>query len=125
MVDVAQGLVKQTGHMGVVEVVDHLASVSRPDDEPEVAQDTQLVGDGRLLHVDGSGQLANRARAFAEPTEDADPARRGQRPHHPGDVDRALRRDRRARCDHMGRCHMHTSLHAHANMSSRVVTAGN
>lgn len=37
MVDVAQGLVKQTGHMGVVEVVDHLASVSRPDDEPEVA----------------------------------------------------------------------------------------
>src|SRR5439155_6469 len=63
--DVEDGLVEQVGDVRVVQRVDDLAAAALADYEPEVSEDPQLVRDGRLLHVDGVGELANRAGGFA------------------------------------------------------------
>ena len=62
--------------MRVVKPVDHVASCAASQDESEVAQDPQLMGDGRLLHLDGERELADGARPLAQAPQDADAARR-------------------------------------------------
>jgi len=56
-------LVQQGADMSVVQRVDHLAPVALADDETEVAQHPQLLGDGRLSHPDLARELSDRAGA--------------------------------------------------------------
>ena len=46
MLDVEDGLVDQVGHVRVVERVHDHAPAALPDDEPQVAKQPKLVGDG-------------------------------------------------------------------------------
>ena len=57
MLDVEDGLVEQVGHVRVVQGVDDAAPAPLPDDEAEMAKDSQLVRDGRLLHADRGREL--------------------------------------------------------------------
>ena len=81
VLDVVDGLVEQVGDVGVVERVDDGPSAAVADDEAEMAEDAELVGDGRLFHLDRVGELADGSRRFAEAAEDADTARRRERLH--------------------------------------------
>jgi hypothetical protein len=51
VLDVAQRLVEQNGHMGVIESVPHLTAHPFTDDEVEVSQDPQLLRDSRLRQL--------------------------------------------------------------------------
>ena len=63
VLDVADDLVEQVGDMVVVELVDDAAPVAAADHEPEMAQQPELVRDGRALHADRERDLADRGRA--------------------------------------------------------------
>jgi hypothetical protein len=82
--DVGHRLLEQLGDVFVVEFVANLTAVPTSRNEAEVAQESQLVGDGRGFHPDGLGKLANRASATMEARQDAEPARRRQRVHRLG-----------------------------------------
>jgi hypothetical protein len=84
--DVVDGFFEQHGDVAVVECVDDASAGSLADDESEVAQDTELVGDGGLLHLDRLGEVGDRARAVAEVGKDADAARCGERLHRLRDL---------------------------------------
>jgi hypothetical protein len=49
VVDVGDDLLEHLGNVVVVELVDDLAAVPAPGDEPQVAQQPQLMGDRRGL----------------------------------------------------------------------------
>jgi len=66
---VGDGLLEQLGDVVVVEVVDDLTTVAPPDDEAQVTQDAQLVGDRRALHADVSSQLVDPAGAGGQSPE--------------------------------------------------------
>jgi hypothetical protein len=70
VLDVADGLVDQRGHVVVVQGVDDPAPVTLADDQPDVAQEAQLMGDGRLLHPHGGDQLGHRPGSFTERRQD-------------------------------------------------------
>jgi hypothetical protein len=72
VLDVTQGFVEQRRHVRVVESVDHMASVAATQDESEVSQDPQLMGDGGLLHLHRDGEVPDGARTLAQASEDAD-----------------------------------------------------
>ena len=95
MLDVKDGLVEQFGDVGIVESVDDVLALALTDDEAEVAQLAQLVGDGRGLHADSLGELADRARAFLQPSEDLHATGGGEDLHALGDDPRGLRIDTR------------------------------
>ena len=63
MLDVRDDLLEQVGDVVVVELVDDLAAVALAGDEPEVAQQPQLVRDRRALHADRLRELVDRRRA--------------------------------------------------------------
>ena len=52
MLDVGDGLLQQLADVIVVQRVDDAPSVAVPGDQPEMAQQAQLVRDGRALHAD-------------------------------------------------------------------------
>ena len=79
MLDVADDLLEQVGDVVVVELVDDLAPVAAAGHEPEVAQQPELVRDGRALHPDRERDLVHRGRARVQASEDPQPARRRQR----------------------------------------------
>jgi hypothetical protein len=57
------GFVEQRGDVVVVQPVDDLAAGALTDDQAESAQHPQLVRDGWGFHVDGVGQISDRAGA--------------------------------------------------------------
>jgi hypothetical protein len=85
MLDVADRLLQEIADVVVVEVVHDLTALSATDDQPEMPEHAQLMGDRGRLHLDRGGELVDRTRAGAQPPEDAQPARRGQRLHRVGD----------------------------------------
>ena len=84
--DVVDGFLEQNGNVAVVEGVDDPAPLALADDEAEVAEDPELVGDGGLLHRHSCSQLVHRAGRLAEPCEDADPAGCRERVHRLSDL---------------------------------------
>ena len=81
--------------MIVVERVDHLPSVALPDDQPQVAQHPELLGNGGLGHVQVFGEDAYRAGPRSETAEDAHPTRGRERLHCLGDRSSGLGREER------------------------------
>ena len=79
VVDVRDDLFEQLGDVVVVQLVDDLASVALPDDEPEMAQRPKLMRDRRALHGDRRGELVDRRRARMQAGEDPQSARSRQR----------------------------------------------
>ena len=67
--------------MVVVQVVDRIAPVATPHDEPEVPQHAQLMRDGRGLHPNRLGKLTDRLDAGAQPPQDPHPAGGRERLH--------------------------------------------
>ena len=59
MLDVVDSLVEQLGDVVVEEAVNDVATASVASHQSKCPQQSQLVGDRRLLHPDGSGQFAN------------------------------------------------------------------
>jgi hypothetical protein len=74
--------------MVVVQAVDHLTAAALAHHQAQVAQDAQLLGHRRLLHLDVAGELADRAGADRQAAEDPHPARGGECLHGVGDVPR-------------------------------------
>ena len=74
--------------------IDDLPPVSFSDDESEVPEHPQLLGDGRLLHLHLTRELADRARPGAQPAQDPNTARRRQGLHRLGDRARRVGRDK-------------------------------
>ena len=62
MLGVGHRFGEQRPDVVVVKRVDDLPPVTLSDDQPEVAQHPELLGDGRLLHLHRPGQLSDRAR---------------------------------------------------------------
>lgn len=84
VLDMSDGLFEELADVIVVEVVDDLPAVAPADHQPEVTQDAKLMGDSRGLHPNGGGQLVDRAGTGVESSENAQPARRGERLHRLG-----------------------------------------
>jgi hypothetical protein len=78
---VAQRLGDQGGHVGVEEPVDHVTPAAIADDKPQIAEDPQLMRDGRLLHLDLGAELTDRARTLHQPGQYLDPACGRESPH--------------------------------------------
>ena len=79
----------------VVQRIDHLPPVALAHHKTEVAEDPQLLRDGRLSHLDLARELADRARARTEATQDPHPARGRERLHRLRDRSRGLGRQKR------------------------------
>jgi hypothetical protein len=73
---------EQVGQVMVEEPVVGVAPVAAHGHEPLLAQETQLVGDGRLLHADPCGEVLDRALAVQQ---------RPQQPQAAGRAERAQR----------------------------------
>jgi hypothetical protein len=78
---VRDGFGEQDAYMLVVQLVNRLATLTFPDDQAEVAQHAELLGDGRLFHLHGTREIFDRARPRCEAAEDPHTAGRGQRLH--------------------------------------------
>ena len=96
MLDVPHRLVDQVGDVGVMQGVDDRAAATRADDETEVAQQPQLMGDGGAFHLDSVGELVDAARSLTQPREYANATRCGERLHRVCDLASGGRIDRRA-----------------------------
>ena len=81
----ADGLAEELGDVVVVEVIDDPAPLPLAEDEPQVAEDSKLMGDGGGLHLDRGRELVDACRTVPQATEDAHPARRRERLHGIGD----------------------------------------
>lgn len=71
MLDVGDRLLKQVRDMVVVQVVADVTPLAAPHDEAEMAQQTQLMRDGRRFHADGLRELVDAQRAAVQAAEDA------------------------------------------------------
>ena len=89
MLDVEDGFVEEHRDVGIVKGIDDLAPMAFSVDEPEVSEDSELVGDGRCLHLDGCRELVDGAGSVAEAGEDANAARCREGLHQLGDLRRA------------------------------------
>ena len=78
MFDMEDRLLEQIGYVRVVQRVHDGPTVPLADDETEVAEDAQLVRDGRGLHLYCGRQVVHRPIAEPELAEDAHAARRGE-----------------------------------------------
>lgn len=85
MLDVKDRLIEQLGDVRVVQVVDDAFAASLADDKAKVAQLPELMGDGRGLHADGVGELADRAGPLFQAPEDLHAAGCGEDLHALGD----------------------------------------
>ena len=86
MFDVRHRLLEQLRDVMVVERVVDPPPVALAGHQPEVAEDPQLVGDGRAVHPDRGADLAHRPRPLVQAGEDPQPARGRQRLHRLGDL---------------------------------------
>jgi hypothetical protein len=86
MLKVAERFGQERGHVRVEELVLDMPPRAATGHQPEIPQDPQLMGDGRLLHLDGGTQDADGAAALAQAGQDAHPAGGGQGSHQPGDA---------------------------------------
>jgi hypothetical protein len=93
MLDMEDRLIKQVRNVRVVEGVDDAPPLPLADHEPEVAKHTQLVRDRRAFHLNRDGEFVHGACAFAEPRENANPARRCKRLHRFRNLPRGRRID--------------------------------
>src|SRR5215207_970050 len=73
-----------------MERVENLAALTLAHDKPEMAQDPQLMRNGRLLHPDRDREFPYRAGTLAESGEDAHTAWRRQRLHGLGNLARCV-----------------------------------
>ncbi len=62
MVDMSKSFVEQCRNVGIEEPVDHMAPRSVADHETQISKYSQLMRDGRLLHLHLSTEVAHRAR---------------------------------------------------------------
>ena len=97
MLDVVDGLFEENADMRVVQGVDRPAAGALAGDEPQVPQHAQLMGYGRLFHLDRHREFANRAGRLAQTRQDADTTWRRQRLHRLGHLPRRRRIDSRRR----------------------------
>jgi hypothetical protein len=101
---------EQVGQVVVEEPVVRVAAVAPDGDEPQLAQQAQLVGDRALLHVDGRGELLDGALAVAQRPQQPQAARGPERPHRRGQARGLLGAQRAAgvavlsRTGHRGSC---------------------
>lgn len=86
VLDVGERLLQEIGDVRVVQGVEDVAPAALANDEPEMAQHPQLVGDRGLLHLQRVGQLTDAAGAVDQAREDLDPAARRERLHDLGDL---------------------------------------
>src|SRR3712207_3021483 len=77
----AAGRVGELGQAGVVDAVVHVGAAPLGDDEADVAQHLEVVGDGRLAEGEAVDDVADADRLGApgEQVEDADAGRVGER----------------------------------------------
>ena len=92
------GLFEEDADVRVMERVENLAALTLADDEPEMAEHPQLMGDGRLLHPDRRREFPYRAGTLAETSEDAHTAWRRQRLHGLSNLARSVGVDDDALC---------------------------
>lgn len=81
MIYVTQCLIEQRRHMRVKEPVDHLAPTSISDHETKVSKDAQLMGNGRLLHLQFDAEVAHRTLTQTQPSQNSYPGCRRKRTH--------------------------------------------
>ena len=81
MLDVVDRLSEQNTDMRVVEGVNDLATLPFADHEAEMTQQTQLMGDSRLLHSNRYSELAHRTCGLSKTTENTNAARSRERLH--------------------------------------------
>ena len=79
-------LVEQVGDVRIVERVNHAPAAARADNESEVAQHTQLVRNGRALHLNGIGELVHVASSLTQPRQNPDTTRGRKRLHRLRDL---------------------------------------
>ncbi len=94
-------LVEEPRHVVVVQAVDDRAAGALGGDEAEGAQEAELVGDRRLLHLDRLGKLGHGRGGLAQPAKDEQSAGRRERLQGGGDT------LRRTRIDPCGRRDVH------------------
>ena len=82
---VCDGFREEHRDVVVVQRVDDLTAASVAGDETELAQDTELLGDGRLFHLEVASEFGDRARGGSEPREDPNAAWCCERLHRVGD----------------------------------------
>jgi hypothetical protein len=85
VLNVRDGFVEQLADVVVVQRIHHVPALAPAGDQPQMAQQAELVGDRRALHTDVLSQFADRARAGVKPSEDAQSARRSECLHRVGD----------------------------------------
>jgi hypothetical protein len=78
MLGVGQGLVDQFGDVVVEESVEHVAALALGDHKAEVSQVPELVGDRRLFHAHGLGELPHGMGPVLEAGEDSQAAGGGE-----------------------------------------------
>ncbi len=59
MLDMGDRLFEHLSHVLVMKLVHHPATLARTNHQPEVTQQAQLVGNGRRLHSDCLGEVAD------------------------------------------------------------------
>jgi hypothetical protein len=84
VINVTQRFVDQGGHVAVEEAIDDVTAVAIPDDQTEIPQHAQLMGDSRLLHLHCRTEVTDCAWLFSEASQYAHPAGGGEGAHEPG-----------------------------------------
>src|SRR5438094_6398172 len=97
VLDVVDRLGDEVAHMVVVQGVNDTVSIAPPGNKTKVAENPKLVRDrGRLeLHI--VGEIGDGTRRLAQPRQNANPARSGERLHRLGDLLSEIPVDRRKR----------------------------
>ena len=83
---VPQPLLEEREHVVVVEGVEHVTSVAPASYDPGAAQQSELVGHGRLREPKGSRQVLNAHLGPREHIEDPHPGRVAEHPENLGQV---------------------------------------
>lgn len=87
------GLLQQAGDMGIVKLVDLLATLLIGPDEPEVSKHSEVLRHRGLLHVGFRRELLDRPRPLRQAAEELDPAPGREAVHGVGDEVRSVRID--------------------------------
>jgi hypothetical protein len=91
VLDVVDGLLEKHADVAVVEGVDDAAPFAFADDEAEVTEDPELVGDGGLFHRHRDSEFADGTGRLAQPCQDAHTAGCGECVHRLRDLARSGR----------------------------------
>jgi hypothetical protein len=78
---VSDRLVEQRGDVRVMQDILDMPALTAAHDQTEIAQDTKLLADRGLFHVDATLELADRERPVAEQGQEANAARGGENQH--------------------------------------------